>query len=115
MYRAAGAFLSFLFVLRAQNLSEPVHHVGFMLHKGMCVAVERYGRVFVPEDLGERFYVHAAFEGAGGESMSQGVKALVGDFKFFSGAIQNCVGSGQIRAFRSPTPRRANRSFSLCF
>ena len=32
------------------------------------------------ENLGERLYVHAAFEGAGGESMPQGMEALVRNF-----------------------------------
>ena len=54
-----------------QQLSEPVHHIGFMLHKRVCVAVERDSRVFMPENLGERFYVHTAFEGAGGERVPQ--------------------------------------------
>ena len=61
----------------SQELSEPVHHVGFMLHEGMGIAVEGDGRVLVTEDLGKRLYVHAAFEGAGGERVSQGMKAFV--------------------------------------
>ena len=32
-----------------QQFSELVHHVGFMLHKGVGIAVERDGRVFVTE------------------------------------------------------------------
>lgn len=35
------------------------------------------------EDLGERFHVHAAFEGAGGKGMPQRMKALVRDIQFF--------------------------------
>ena len=60
-----------------QQLSEPVHHVGFVLYKGMSVAVERNGRIFVTEDLGERLYVHSAFKGAGGKRMPQGMESLV--------------------------------------
>ena len=54
-----------------------------MLHQGVSIAVESYGRVFVAEDLGERFHVHAAFEGAGCERMPQGVKAFMRNFQFF--------------------------------
>ena len=54
-----------------------------MLHKGVGIAVERNGRVLVAEDLGERFYVHAAFEGAGSKRMPQWVKAFVWNIKFF--------------------------------
>ena len=53
----------------SQKLSEPVHHVCFMLHKGMGIAVKRDCRAFMTKDLGERLYVHAAFEGAGGKRM----------------------------------------------
>ena len=61
----------------SQKLSEPVHHIGFMLHKGMGIAVKRDGRVLVSEDLGECFYVHAAFEGARGKRMPQGMESFV--------------------------------------
>ena len=40
-----------------------------MLHKGMGIAVEGNGRVLMPENFGERFYVHTAFDGAGGKGM----------------------------------------------
>lgn len=63
-----------------QQLSEAVHHIRLMLHEGMGIAVERDGRIFMTEDLGECFYDHAAFEGAGGERMPQGVKAFVRNF-----------------------------------
>ena len=66
-----------------QQFSELVHHVGFMLHKGVGIAVERDGRIFVTEDLGERFYVHAAFECASGKCVTQGMKALVQNIQFF--------------------------------
>ena len=48
-----------------------------MLHKGVGIAVEGDGRVLVTEDLGERFHVHAAFEGAGCERVPQGMKSFV--------------------------------------
>ena len=60
-----------------QKPPQPVHHGCLVFHEGMGVSAERDGRVFVPEDLGERLYVHAAFEGAGGKGMPQGMKALV--------------------------------------
>ena len=60
-----------------QELSEPVHHVGLMLHEGVGIAVECDCRILVSEDLGERFYVHAAFKGAGGKRMPQGMESLV--------------------------------------
>ena len=48
-----------------------------MLHEGMGIAIEGDGRVLVAEDLGERFHVHAAFEGARGKRMPQGMKSFV--------------------------------------
>ena len=48
-----------------------------MLHQGVGIAVESDGRVFMPEDLGECLYVHAAFEGAGGKRVPQGMEAFV--------------------------------------
>ena len=54
-----------------------------MLHEGVGIAVKRYGRVFVTEDLGKRFYVHAAFEGAGSKRMPQGMKSLVRNVQSF--------------------------------
>ena len=54
-----------------------------MLHKRVGVTIERDGRVFVSEDLGECFYVHAALKGAGGERMPQGMESLVRDFQPF--------------------------------
>lgn len=60
-----------------QQLSEPVHHIGFMLHERMGIAIERNGRIFMTKDFGKRFHVHAAFEGAGSKRMPQRVKASV--------------------------------------
>ena len=54
-----------------QKLSQSVHHVCLMLHKGVSITVEGYGRVLVAEDLGECFHVHAAFDGAGSERVPQ--------------------------------------------
>ena len=48
------------FYMPLQKLSKLVHHIGFMLHKGMGIAVERYSRILVTENLGERFHIHAA-------------------------------------------------------
>ena len=66
-----------------QQFTQPVHHCRLVFHEGMGVAAERDGRVFVPEDLGERLYVHAAFEGAGGEGVPQGMEALVRNMQLF--------------------------------
>ena len=66
-----------------QQLSEPVHHIGFMLHERMGIAIERNGRIFMTKDFGKRFHVHAAFEGAGSKRMPQRVKASVRYFLFF--------------------------------
>ena len=66
-----------LFRPRSKQFPKPVHHIGFMLHQRMSIAIECNGRVFMPEDLGKRFYIHAAFEGAGGERMPQRMKAFV--------------------------------------
>ena len=65
------------FLFSSQELSEAVHHVGFMLHQGVSIAVECDGRVLVAEDLGKCFHVHTAFEGAGGERMPQGMESLM--------------------------------------
>ena len=54
-----------------QELSEAVHHIGFMLHKGVGIAVERNDRGFMSKNFRERFYVHAAFEGACCKRMPQ--------------------------------------------
>ena len=74
-----NTIFSVLFYVLSKQLSKPVHHVRFMLHEGVGIAVEGNGRVFVPEDLGERFHVHAAFEGTGGERMPQRMKSFVRD------------------------------------
>lgn len=49
----------------------------FMFGETVNVAVESDPRALVPEDFGEGFYVHSAFEGARGESVAQRVKAPV--------------------------------------
>ena len=54
-----------------------------MLHERVGVAVERDGRILVSEDLGKRFYVHAAFESAGGEGMPQRMKSFVRNIQPF--------------------------------
>ena len=66
-----------------QKLPESIHHLLFMLHKGVGVTVESNSRVFVSEDLGQCFYIHAAFKGAGGESVPQGMKSFVRNIQFF--------------------------------
>ena len=66
-----------MYFLFLQELPEPVHHVRFMLHQGVGVTIERDGRILVPEDLGQRLYVHAAFKGAGGKGGPQGLKSFV--------------------------------------
>ena len=54
-----------------------------MLLKGVGIAVERDGRVFVTEYLGKCFYIHAALEGAGGERVPQGMKAFMRNIQSF--------------------------------
>ena len=66
-----------------QELSEPVHHICLMLHKGMGITVKRDSRVFMPQYLGQSFYVHAAFEGAGSKRVPQRMKPFVGNFQPF--------------------------------
>ena len=34
-----------------QKLSEPVHHILFMFHKGVGIAIERDGRVLMAENF----------------------------------------------------------------
>ena len=60
-----------------------VHHVGLMLHKRVGVAVERDGRILVAKDLGKRFHIHAALDGAGGKSMPQGMESLMRYLQLF--------------------------------
>ena len=38
--------ISVLFAL-LEKLAEPVHHIRLMLHKGVSIAVEGYGRIFM--------------------------------------------------------------------
>ena len=66
-----------------------------MLHKGVDVTVQSDCRVLVTEDLGKCFYIHAAFEGAGGKRMSQGMESFVRDIKFF----QEQLKTSQVRAY----------------
>lgn len=54
-----------------------------MLHKGMCITVEGNDRILVAENLGKRFYIHAAFKGTGGERMPQGMKTFVRYLQLF--------------------------------
>lgn len=70
-------------IIFSKQLSEPIHHVGLMLHKRVSIAVKRYGRVFVTEDFGKGFHVHAAFEGAGSKRMPQGMKTFVRYLQLF--------------------------------
>ena len=67
----------------SQKLSKSVHHICLMLHKRVRITVEGNGRILVAEDLGERFHVHAAFEGAGGKRMPQGMKTFVRYLQLF--------------------------------
>ncbi len=71
-----------------------------MLHEGMRIAIERDGRIFMSENLGERLYVHSAFEGAGGKRMPQGMKAFVRNIQFFQEQFKtSLVGADGNRLF----------------
>ena len=72
-----------LFYVLSKQLSKLVHHVRLMLHERVGIAIERDGRGLMTEDLGERFHVHATFEGAGGKCVPQGMKAFVLYFQPF--------------------------------
>ena len=67
--------------VKSQQLSQPVHHLVFMRHEAMNVAIERNRGVLMPEDLRKCFYVHPALQCTGGKSMPEGVKAPVRNFK----------------------------------
>ena len=69
------------FSITLKKFSEPIHHVGFMFHKGMGVAVERDGRVFMPQNFGQGLYVHSAFQRARGKGVPQGMEALMQDIQ----------------------------------
>ena len=52
------------------------------------------------ENLGERLYVHSAFEGAGGKRMPQGMKAFVRNIQFFQEQFKtSLVGADGNRLF----------------
>ena len=75
MYRMAGRVPSFLL----QKFSKAIHHHVLVLHEAVYIAVERDVGVLVPQDLGESFDIHTAFEGAGGERVPQRMKTPVRD------------------------------------
>ena len=50
-----------------------------MFHKAVRIAVEGDRWIFVSEQFGQRFDVHAAFECAGGEGVAQRMETAVGD------------------------------------
>ena len=58
-----------------QQFAEFVHHLLLMLHERVNVAVKGYGWILMPEYLGQRFYVHSAFQGARCKSVAQRMKA----------------------------------------
>ena len=74
-----------------QKLFELVHHVGFMLHQGVSVAVQSDRRIFVPENLGQCFHVHSTFEGAGSKRMPQGVKSFVRYTQFYKEQFESTL------------------------
>ena len=79
------------FPFSLQELSKPVHHISLMLHQRMGVTIERDGRVFMPEDLGKRFYIYTALNGSGGERMPQGMKTLVRYLQFFEEQLKTSL------------------------
>lgn len=66
-----------------QKFAEAVHHIPFMFKHGVSVTVECDRCVFVSENFGKRFYIHAAFKRAGGKGMSKRVKAFMQNIEFF--------------------------------
>lgn len=80
--RGDQTFLIARFLLR-EKLTEAVHHIPFMFRKRMNITVERNRRVFMPEDFGQRFHIHAAFQRAGGKRMPQRMKPFMRDSEFF--------------------------------
>ena len=63
--------LSITYGRHLQQFSQAIHHGGFVFQHGVGVAVQGYGRIFVPQYLRQRSDVHAAFEGASGKGVSQ--------------------------------------------
>ena len=51
----------------------------FMRHEAMYIAVQRDHRIFMTEDLRQRFDIHTTLQRAGGKGMPQGVKSAVRD------------------------------------
>ena len=62
-----------------QKFPKTIHHHVLMIHEAMNITIERDGWIFMTENLRQRFHVHTAFEGAGGERMPQRMKAPVRD------------------------------------
>ncbi len=54
-----------------------------MFEQAVGVAAERNGGIFVPQDFGKRFNVHAALDCPCCEGVPQGVKAFVRDLQLF--------------------------------
>lgn len=59
-----------------------------MLRKRVGVAVQSDGRILVPEDLGERFYIHATLNGTSGEGMPEGMKTFMRDIRLFQKQLE---------------------------
>ena len=43
-----------------QKFPKTIHHHVLMIHEAMNITIERDGGIFMPQDLRERFNVHAA-------------------------------------------------------
>ena len=58
----------------SEQFSAAVHHLVFMRHEAVNIAIQRDGRVLVTEDFRQRFDIHSALQRAGGKGMPQGMK-----------------------------------------
>ena len=53
---------NFVAFLCAEKPPDLVHHLRLMLHERVGIAAKRRRGVTMPQDLGQRFYVHADFQ-----------------------------------------------------
>ena len=65
----------------SEQFSEAVHHLVFMRHEAVNIAIQRDGRVLVTEDFRQRFDIHSALQRAGGKGMPQGMKRAMRNVK----------------------------------
>ena len=67
---------------KLEQFSQAIHKLSLVFHKGMNIPLECDSGVFVSEDFGQRFHVHAALNRASSKSMSECMKSVMGNLLF---------------------------------